>query len=330
MSQTQGFSKHFFLQVLFFCEAFIEETITRRNLFDYVELAYKYNLNYALNVTVQTLLDNFYTILEPVCDDSSHVKGDCLSRFLEMPADIIFPCFRSDTLVQSHAKSNASEEELTLFYLMCRWLEYKKERLKHSNDLLLCVRLANMSSEHVKEVSCHPLVLGNDKLLKRVLLAEEYLKDQLVKPLIPPDLHAPRGDLEFVFVEVAGQDEQLTFSCYNNRNLRTNHRITPISRGIMPLSVHSVHVGHFVYLLGILSGTGHYDNIMFRCHGSWDDEKCLTLNALEGSGRFWGAATYCDEHIYMVGGILMKNWMMSQETNFHRHVTATAFKYSIR
>ena len=254
-----------------------------------------------------------------------------VSKFLEMPEELVIHCLKSDTLAQGHVdKSNVSEEEFTLFHLACQWIEHKKERLKDTWNLLKCIRLAHLTPDHLKEMSSHQIVVKNDKCLQRVLMAEEYSKDELAKPLYPEDLHTPRGDLEFVFIEVADQDEHLRFSCYNNRNLHNMSEITPIGRGVMPLSVKSVQVGHFVYLLGILSGTGHYDNVMFRCHGNWDTDECFMLNALEGSGRFWGVAAYCDEHIYMAGGILMHDWMMSHEANFHRHVTPTCFKYSIR
>ena len=322
---------HSILQVLYYCEAFIEETVIHRNLFDYLELAYKYNLDYATNVTIQTLLDNFDALFNQVHEGSCELNGEYVSRFLELPEELVVHCLKSDTLVQGYVqKSNVSGEEMLLFHLACKWLEHKKERLKLSKKLLECVRLAHLTPDHLKEVSAHQLVSKDDKCLQRVLIAEEYLKDELAKPLYPEDLHTPRGDLEFVFIEVTDQDEHLRFSCYNNRDLRSTRDITPIGRGIMPLSVKSVHAGHFVYLLGILSGTGHYDNVMFRCHGNWDTDECLMLNALEGSGRFWGVVAYCDEHIYMAGGILMHDWMMSHEANFHRHVTATSFKYSIR
>ena len=116
---------------------------------------------------------------------------------------------------------------MLLFHLACKWLEHKKERLKLSKKLLECVRLAHLTPDHLKEVSAHQLVSKDDKCLQRVLIAEEYLKDELAKPLYPEDLHTPRGDLEFVFIEVTDQDEHLRFSCYNNRDLRSTRDITP-------------------------------------------------------------------------------------------------------
>ena len=319
------------LQVVAYCETFMEETITLRNLFDYLELAHKYNLHNASNVTVQTLLDNFDTIFGPALNEKSEVNREYLCRFLEMPVELVIRCFKSDSLVQEPEQRNSdSYKEFMLFKLACKWIEHKIDRLKHCNKLLQCVRLAHLTPNLMQEVGSHRLVVNNDRCLKRVLMAEEYQKDELAKPLYPADLHTPRGDLEFVFIKVADQDDHLTFSCYNNRDLRNNCRITPIGRGIMPLSVKSVHVGHFVYLLGILSGTGHYNNVLFRCHGSWSTDECFMLNALEGSGRFWSAIAYHDEHIYLAGGILMHDWMMSHEANFHRHVTATCFRFSIR
>ena len=248
-----------------------------------------------------------------------------------MPVELVIRCFKSDSLVQEREqRTSDSYKEFMLFKLACKWIEHKMDRLKHCNKLLQCVRLAHLTPNLMKEVGSHRLVVNNDKCLNRVLMAEEYQKDELAKPLYPADLHTPRGDLEFVFIKVTDQDDHLTFSCYNNRDLRNNCRITPIGRGIMPLSVKSVHVGHFVYLLGILSGTGHYNNVLFRCHGSWSTDECFMLNALEGSGRFWSAIAHYDEHIYLAGGILMHDWMMSHEANFHRHVTATCFRFSIR
>ena len=60
----------------YYCEAFIEETVIHRNLFDYLELAYKYNLDYATNVTIQTLLDNFDALFNQVHEGSCELNGE--------------------------------------------------------------------------------------------------------------------------------------------------------------------------------------------------------------------------------------------------------------
>ncbi len=298
----------------------MEETVCRENFFDFLELACRYNLEYARNVVMQFLLDNFDIISNP---DQHKTKRSYMSRFLELPENVVVECLSNDSLEQSEKIKN----EFDLFHLACKWLDHRKERQKSAGKLLRCIRYGHMNSEQLMELSCHRLVLQDDVCLERIMMAEEFLKDELSKPLYPQDLHTPRGDLEFVFLEVPDREE-LAFSCYNNRDLRVAQEMSPVGGGIMALSVQAVHVGHFVYLLGLVSGTGHYNNTFFRCHESWDH--CVMLGRLEGSGRFWGAVGYCDEHIYMAGGILMHDWMMSHESSFHRHVAAGCFKYSIR
>ncbi len=275
----------------------------------------------------------FYPQLDP---DTFEPVGCNMENLQNLSKELVHKFFKSDTLFMSEDfnERSVAEAERATFDVAARWIDYNEERASDAKDILRSIRYGLMAPEQLKEISTCKYVTNNDSLLKLIMEAEEFHRNELSKPLYPECLHHPRGDLQFMFEDTDNEQGVLEFNGYDNRDFGMKYKdITPFPVPVLNMSIKAIQVGHFVYLMAITTGTGFYGNIMYRCSESWQGNDVKKLTALEGSGRFWAASAglaFNGDHIVLAGGILMQDWMVSQEPNFHRHVTNSCFKYSIR
>ena len=283
------------------------------------------------------MLQCFDMVHYPQLDPETLQPIGCnMERFKNLPKELALRFFKSDNLFISvdFNERSVAEAEKALFDVAVGWIEHQEERVSDAEEILRCIRYGIMTSEQLKEVSTCKYVNSSNSCLKLIMEAEEFHSNELSKPLYPESLHHPRGDLQFIFEDVDNDQGVLEFTGYDNRDFMMKYKdISPFPVSVLNMSIKAIQVGHFVYLMAITTGTGFYGNVMYRCSASWQGKDLKKLTTLEGSGRFWAVAAgsaFNGDHIVVAGGILMQDWMISQEPNFHRHVTNTCFKYSIR